>query len=522
MGDAIRDLFMSVIKILYNYGGISQKIKFFSDVNLLQVHVLTGIHSVISMINPNRTKIVCTIGPATEAEECIEKLALAGMNVARLNFSHGEFSWHEGIIQKIRRVEKKTGKSISIMADLPGPKMRIGELSNEPVQLEKGQKFVLKIDDEPGDQNGVSVTFKKLPQVVKKGDRLFLNDGTIELIVDEVKSNETHCTVHTSGQLRSGKGLNLPGIDLGRSAFTGRDRECFGFAVKNGVDAVSQSFVDSVDDIQEIRKYAKQFNSQIMIIAKIERAGALTRFDDILKAADGIMIARGDLGVEIPIERITMIQKELIRKCNIAGKPVITATQMLESMIHDTRPTRAEATDVANAVLDGTDAVMLSGESAMGEFPVESVQMLVKIAAATENHRNSAHNPGEVVNPEPDRRISLIDMLSRNVQRSAEKLKASAILVPTTTGFTARMIARFRLPVRIHAVSLEYNTCKRLNFTYGVIPVQIDKRPADWSSFLKEKQKIWGIEPGVVIMTSGPSKHNPDINHKLEFIDLRD
>lgn len=471
----------------------------------------------------NRTKIVCTIGPATESEEKIQKLVISGMNVARLNFSHGEFEWHTKIIESIRRVESLTNRSVSIMADLPGPKMRIGELTDEFVELKQDQQFVLRIDDGPGDDKSVSVSFKRLPDVLRKGDRLFLNDGTIELVVDEVKNSETICRVHTGGQLRSRKGLNLPGIDLGKSAFTDRDRECLEFAIKNGVDAVSQSFVDSAEDVEEVRAAAKNLGSSIMIISKIERAGALSRFDEILKVSDGIMIARGDLGVEVPIERMAMIQKELIRKCNLAGKPVITATQMLESMIHDNRPTRAEATDVANAVLDGTDAVMLSGESAMGDYPVESAQMLAKIAAATESHSSNSRKTIEAGADLVDsgRRNSLIDVLSRNVQISVEKLRPTAIVVPTTTGYTARMIARFRLPIWVNALSVEPETCKRLNFSYGLQPHQIEKRPDNWTDYLRNHIEDLGIDPGIVILTTGPSKHNPFVNHALEYIDLR-
>src|SRR5881409_2788828 len=335
----------------------------------------------------HKTKIVATIGPASESPEMLVRLIRAGMNVARLNFSYGDFSHHAELIHRIRDAARTTARRVAIMADLPGPKMRLGKIDPEPIQLLPGAHFTLTSEDIVGDTQRASTSFERLPRVVKPGDRIFLNDGLVQLVVERVAGNEVECTVAVGGELRSRKGLNLPGIDLGISAFTEHDRACLEFALGAGVDAVSQSFVECAADIEAVRTAAAKMRSHPFIIAKIERADALAHFDEILAAADGIMVARGDLGVEVPIEKIAYTQKQLIAKANIAGKPVITATQMLESMVASRLPTRAEATDVANAILDGTDCVMLSGESAMGKFPEEAVTMLAKIAAFTETHR---------------------------------------------------------------------------------------------------------------------------------------
>src|SRR3954463_5465713 len=335
----------------------------------------------------HKTKIVATIGPASESPEMLERLIRAGLNVARLNFSHGEFAKHAEVVKRIRAASQVTGRRVAIMADLPGPKMRVGKSEPEPIQLVPGDKFTLTNEDIIGNDKRVSMSFEPLPRVVKPGNRLFLNDGLVQLVVERVEDNDVHCLVAVGGELRSRKGLNLPGIDLGISAFTERDCECLEFAIRAGVDAVSQSFVERGADIEKVRAAATRLGGRVFIIAKIERVDALQHYDEILQAADGIMVARGDLGVEVPIEEIAFLQKQLIAKANLAGKPVITATQMLESMVASRLPTRAEATDVANAILDGTDCVMLSGESAMGKFPEEAVAMLARIAAFTESNR---------------------------------------------------------------------------------------------------------------------------------------
>src|SRR5215472_5990084 len=335
----------------------------------------------------NKTKIVATIGPASESEEMLQRLIRAGLNVARLNFSHGDFTGHAERIQHIRSAAAAVGRRVAIMADLPGPKMRVGNIEPEPIQLQAGEDFTLTTDEITGNLQRVSVSFKDLPDVVKPGDGLFLNDGLVELTVAHVSGRDVHCQVTVGGELRSRKGLILPGIALGISAFTDHDRACLEFALQHGVDAVSQSFVETGADIEAVRVAARAAGRRPLIVAKVERLNAIRRFDEILDASDGIMVARGDLGVEVPIEEMAVLQKRIIARAHVAGKPVITATQMLESMVASRLPTRAEATDVANAILDGTDAVMLSAESAIGKYPEESVGMLAKIAAYTESQR---------------------------------------------------------------------------------------------------------------------------------------
>jgi len=460
----------------------------------------------------HRTKIVCTIGPASQSPEIVQKLVQAGMNVARLNFSYGDFGFHEEIIRNLRYASR----TVAILADLPGPKMRIGTIQDEPVELKTGDTFILTTEDVPGSSSRASVTFRELPGTVKAGDTLFLNDGFIQLRVQSVQGSDVACIVITGGELRSRKGLNLPGIRLGISAFTRRDHECLKFAAQHGIDAVSQSFVETGDDIRTARKAASEMGYYPLIIAKIERSNALEHLDDILEAADGIMIARGDLGVEIPIERMAVVQKELARRANLLGKPVIVATQMLESMTVNRRPTRAEATDVANAILDGADCVMLSEESAMGRYPVESTFMLARISAASEPYLPDCsidrkfHNSGGIA-----------DAIASSVIGVLSHAKPSAIFIPTIGGATARSLARFRPPVWIVAVSTEEDTCRKLQFTYGVYPVCHPERPDDWKPFIRDWLREHGMPMELAILTEGPSSRHPEANNRMEIIDLK-
>ena len=468
----------------------------------------------------NKTKIVCTIGPASESLEVMCRLIGAGMNIARLNFSHGDFSAHKQVIDNLRVASAKTGKRLTIMADLSGPKMRIGKLALEPVELKQDDAFTLTTDDIIGDNTRVSVSFAGLPKAVKAGDTLYLNDGYIELEVTKVHGHDVTCTVKVGGELRSRKGLNLPGINLGISAFTERDHECLKFALENGVDAVSQSFVESARDIHEVRKAAQELGYHPFIIAKIERSNALANIDEIVEAADGIMIARGDLGVEVPIERIAVVQKDLMRRANMRAKPVITATQMLESMTTNKRPTRAEATDVSNAIINGTDCVMLSGESAMGNYPVESVTMLAKIAAAVEPERRQISLKEMFQGIDLTGRMKPEHVIAGSVEASLEFVTPAAVFVPTRTGATARSVGRFRLPVWIIAVSSQEATCQNLQFSYGVYPVCEKEHPENWKPYVKEWLQRHNIPGDIVVLTEGPSIKHPDANHRMEIIDL--
>jgi len=467
-----------------------------------------------------KTKIVATIGPASESPEMLVRLIRAGLNVARLNFSHGSPSKHAEVIRRIRDAARETGRRVAIMADLPGPKMRLGRIDPEPIQLVPGQRFVLTNENILGDAQRVSMSFEPLPRVVKPGDRIFLNDGLVQVMVERVTGNDVQCTVVVGGQLRSRKGLNLPGIDLGISAFTEHDRDCLEFALKEGVDAVSQSFVERAADIEAVRAAAAKIGSQPFIIAKIERADALEHFDEILAAADGIMVARGDLGVEVPIEEIAYTQKQLIATANLAGKPVITATQMLESMVSSRLPTRAEATDVANAILDGTDCVMLSGESAMGNFPEESVTMLAKIAAFTETHRPSRSFAVQREFLQQKAASSGRDRMASLVEHALDTAACDLVLVPTRGGTTARAISRFKPPVWIIAPSSDSTACQNIAFSYGVHPVDLAEEPDDWREWIARWVRDNGITAERVMLVAGPSPRNPKANYRIELMRL--
>jgi pyruvate kinase len=466
----------------------------------------------------HKTKIVATIGPASESAEMLERLLRAGVNIARLNFSHGDFAGHAERIVRIRAAERATGRQVAIMADLPGPKMRLGKIEPEPIHLRPGDPFTLTTEEVVGNARRVSMNFERLPKVVKAGDVLFLSDGLVQLLVERVTENDVHCKVAVGGELRSRKGLNLPGIDLGISAFTDHDRACLEFALASGVDSVSQSFVETAADIEAVRSAANQAGKQPFIIAKIERSGALRHLREILKASDGIMIARGDLGVEVPIEEIALTQKQLIARANLAGKPVITATQMLESMTSSRIPTRAEATDVANAILDGTDCVMLSAESAMGRYPVEAVTMLARIAATTEAHRPRArlNELRELSREQPP--ASTAEAIASVVEHALETVPSGAVFVPTRGGSTARMISRFKPAVWVVAVGAQTAVCRGLLFSYGVHPVELEPEPDGWRDFAAGWMREQQVPGHLAVLVAGPSPRNPEASHRIEFL----
>lgn len=472
------------------------------------------------MLLPNhKTKIVATIGPASESPEMLVRLILAGLNVARLNFSHGDFTRHAEVISRIRAVSKTTGRRVAIMADLPGPKMRLGIIEPGTIELVAGDGFTLTSEDIVGDRNRVSMSFDPLPQVVKPGDRLFLNDGLVQLLVQEVDGNDVICSVAVGGVLSSRKGLNLPRIPLGISAFTKRDHECLKFALEQGVDAISQSFVESAADMDAVRSAAAALGKKPFLIAKIERLEALEKFDEILAASDGIMIARGDLGVEVPIEDMAVTQKQLIAQANLVAKPVITATQMLESMTASRLPTRAEATDVANAILDGTDSVMLSGESAVGAFPEEAVLMLGKIAASAERHR--AEMSREIgLGEKKSSPTSGLSARSRLLEHAIELTASDAVLAPTKSGHTARAVSRGRPPVWILAVSADPTTLQGLCFSSGVFPIELKEDLDVWNDYARTLTSELGLACKKILLVAGPSQKNPKANQRIEVIVL--
>jgi pyruvate kinase len=467
-----------------------------------------------------KTKIVCTIGPASESPGAMKQMMEAGMNVARLNFSHGNFEGHKRNIENLRAAAKSLGRRLAIMADLSGPKMRVGTISPEPLELRQGDTFVLTTDEITGNADRVSVSFADLPKCVKPGDMLFLNDGYIQIEVVRVEGNDVVCVVRVGGELSSRKGLNLPGIDLGISAFTEHDHECLLFALKNGVDAVSQSFVERAGDIEAVRKAAADAGRQPFIIAKIERSGALDHIEEILQAADGIMIARGDLGVEIPIEEIAFVQKRLMRLANMRAKPVITATQMLESMVGNRRPTRAEATDVANAILDGTDCVMLSAESAIGKYPVDAVAMLVKIAIEAEQHRPMITVEEVYKRIDLEGRIRADHLVALGVEECLARVRPAAVFVPSRSGATARSVTRFRLPVWAVAVTSHEATCQQLQFSSGVHAIHETELPDTWNDYVRRWVDKLGFQGNFVFVAGGPSSRHPEANHRIEIIEL--
>ncbi len=468
---------------------------------------------------PKKTKIVCTIGPASESQDMLEQLIANGMNVARLNFAHGDFESHQQVISNIRSAARAVGQRVAIMGDLPGPKMRIGQLEQESIELKRGQSFILQTEDILGNRERVSMSFAGLPRVVKPGDKIFINDGFIQLEVKKTKGPEVHCKVLVGGELRSHKGVNFPGIDLGISAFTDSDHEYLQFAAQQGLDAISQSFVQGPEDITIVRQAAAAMDYQPFIIAKLERAKAVENLEAILEVSDGIMVARGDLGVEIPIEEIALVQKRMIHQANLVGKPVITATHMLESMIVHSRPTRAEATDVANAILDGTDCVMLSGETAMGHYPAEAVAVMTRIAQITEPCSDLS-KVIEVLRAAKTRgQISKEDLISLSIYHTVETISPSVVITPTLSGLTSRRLNRFRLPVWIVAVSPNESTCQNLQFSYGVCPVHERERPTSWKRYAQNWLEQHGMTERLALLTQGTSRVKTGGTDQIEILD---
>ncbi len=421
-----------------------------------------------------KTKIVCTIGPASQAPETIGELIASGMSVARLNFSHGTYSDHEQKINNIRRIAREMDKPVAILQDLGGPKIRVGHIPDPGIRLEPGQMIILTDQTVEGSLQRISVSYPFLGEAVKAGDRIMLADGFLELRVRSINGSEIHCEVITGGVLTSHKGINLPSGSIPMLSMTDKDHEDLHFGLDHDVDYVALSFVRTAADIQNIKKIIHQKNKNTPVIAKIEKHEAIDHYEEILEAADGIMVARGDLGVEIPLEEVPGIQKRLIQKANAIGKPVITATQMLRSMVDAPRPTRAEASDVANAVLDGTDAVMLSEETAAGNYPVQAVRYMVRIVAEAE--KTYPHD--RYLKMVPEKEIS--DAVSYAVCVLADHLDAAAILAPTQSGRTATHISRFRPKQPIIAFAPSLTTVRRLLLFRGIYPHLIpDPRDTD-------------------------------------------
>ncbi|WP_425057702.1 Pyruvate kinase [Sporomusa carbonis] len=415
-----------------------------------------------------KTKIICTVGPSTDKPGVLEAMIAAGMNVARFNFSHGTHEDHSKRIARVREAADKANKPVALMLDNKGPEMRLGKFVEGKVYLEAGQKFILTSRDVEGTKEIASVNHKFLPQEVSPGQTILISDGLVSLHIDAVEGDDIITTVCNSGQISDRKRVAAPGVAVNLPPLSEQDIADIKFGIQNQMDSIAASFVQRAADILAIRKILEDANYSMDIIAKIENAEGVKNIDEILKVADGVMVARGDLGVEIPAEEVPLVQKMLIRKCNKAGKPVITATQMLESMLTNPRPTRAEASDIANAILDGTDAIMLSGESASGQYPVEAVKTMASIAVRTE----SSLCYSDILR---DKGIQLqrttTDAISHATAQIAHELGAAAIVTSTQTGYTARMVSKYRPQATIVAVTPVAKTVRRMLLLWGVYPV---------------------------------------------------
>lgn len=417
-----------------------------------------------------RTKIVCTMGPACDNVPMLKQMIESGMNVARLNMAHGDLDEQRARIMKVRQAERETGKPVAILLDIKGPEIRIGKLKDSSYRLETGGRLTLTTEQIEGDAQRISVNYAELTKDVGPGSRILLDDGLIELNVEAVEGTEIHTRIMNGGVIKPRKGVNLPGTHTSLPGVTARDIEHIRFGVEEGVDIIAASFVRKAEDVLEIRRLLEEQGAgHIQIISKIENEEGVDELDAILAASDGLMVARGDLGVEVPVEDVPHIQKMMIQKCNIAGKPVITATHMLDSMQSNPRPTRAEASDVANAVLDGSDAIMLSGETAAGKYPLESVRTMASIAQRMEE---SIDYREQFVKRTGLHRTDVTEVISQAVVSSSLELDAKAIITPTESGFTARMVSKYRPKAPIVAVAPNEQILRRLSLVWGVTPVQ--------------------------------------------------
>jgi len=418
-----------------------------------------------------RTKIVCTLGPASQSEETLREMIRVGMDVARINFSHGEHEIHARNIALVRRLAQEEERVLAVMGDLQGPKLRVGEIAAE-VTLREGQDFNLTTRPVPGEDREVNFPHSEVIGAVRPGDRVLLDDGLLELEVLKTTPTDIRCRVITGGPLQSHKGVSLLGVSLSLPSLTEKDREDVAFAIQQEVDYLALSFVRRAEDVSQLKGFLQQNQASVPIIAKIEKREAVEAFEEIMEISDGAMVARGDLGVEAPAEEVPIYQKRIIRLANKVGKPVITATQMLSSMMSSPRPTRAEASDVANAILDGTDAVMLSGETAVGKYPVETVRMMAKIALTTE--RNLPYQRWvHAAALEPS--FTPTDAISQATCEIALELSAKAIISSTISGHTARMVAKHRPATPIIAVTPSLETRRRLTLVWGVYPLLVSE-----------------------------------------------
>jgi len=458
-----------------------------------------------------KTKIICTLGPASESEEKLRELMLAGMNVARFNFSHGTHEEHKVKYDRVVKVSNELGLHVATLLDTKGPEIRLKDIEGGRTELKPGQQFILTTDEVLGNNEKAAITYKNLKNDISVGTTILIDDGLIEMVVEDINETDIICTVINGGPISDHKGVNVPGATLSMPYISDVDRSDIMFGCDMGFDFLAASFVRCKEDILEVRKIIEDHGSHMKIIAKIENMQGIHNLDEILEASDGIMVARGDMGVEIPMEEVPVVQKRMIKKAEALGKHVITATQMLESMIKNPRPTRAEATDIANAIYDGTTAIMLSGESAAGLYPVEAVKTMAKIAERTEqdiDYEGRMKRRKEIDN------FDITTAISHATCTTAMDLKASAIITVTISGFTAGMIARYKPGCPIIACSVSPRVCRQLNLSWGVTPVWIAREStaddlfeeavhaAEEAGYIKKGDKVV-LTAGVPLEISG-------------------
>ena len=452
-----------------------------------------------------RTKIICTIGPSSQDEDMLRKIILAGMNVARFNFSHGDYEEHGLKLERTRKISRELNLPVAVLLDTRGPEIRLRDFAEGKVELKAGQKFTLTTEEIMGTAERATITYKNLPQDVKPGDSILLDDGLIGLKVEEVQGDtEIVCTVMNDGPISNHKGVNVPGVKLNLPFIDEKDHADIVYACEKGFDFIAASFVRSKEDVLQIREILKEHNSKIQIISKIESLQGIQNLEEIIEVSDGIMVARGDMGVEIPLEEVPVLQKQMIKKAVAQGKHVITATQMLESMITNPRPTRAEVADVANAIYDGTSAIMLSGETAAGKYPVESVQTMVRIANRTEadiDYEKRFYHRGRHEKPD------VTEAVCHATCTTAYDLNASAIVTVTKSGRSARMISRYRPACDIIAGSTSEKVCRQLNMSWGVSPFLVEEKNDVFELFdhAIEVAKVHGVikSGDTAVITSG-------------------
>ena len=451
-----------------------------------------------------KTKIICTIGPASESEEKLRALIEAGMDVARFNFSHGTYEEHKAKFKRLVRLRREMGRPVATLMDTKGPEIRLRDFEGGKVMLERGEEFILTTEEVMGTAQRATISYKGLVNDVRKDSCILIDDGLIELRVDSVTDTEIHCTVINGGPVSNHKGVNVPGAELSMPFISEQDRSDIEFGCKMGYEYIAASFVRTADDVRDIRKILDQFGSRMKIIAKIESTQGVNNIDEILDEADGVMVARGDLGVEVPLEEVPVYQKHIIHLAETRGKIVVTATQMLDSMMHNPRPTRAEATDVANAIYDGTTAIMLSGETASGSYPVEAVETMSRIATAAENDVNyrkrfsKRYDEGET---------DVTTAISHSTCMVARDINARAIITVTMSGFTARQISKYKPLCPIVACSVSEPVACQMNLLFGVIPQNIPQEDNEEMLFeaavMAAKKAGYAEKGDKVVLTAG-------------------